>query len=371
MRLRWLWAMMALVCLSLSACQISSEVENQAYVLVLGIDRGEDGMLLLTARVPKIGKTKEPDPGEVAAKDSPYLTFTVAARSWPLALEALQQATPRRMNLSHIALLIFSERLAGETDFPELMGQIARTPHLYTTASLVICRGSAREFVEAGETIIGERMSAEIRAMLKHYADQGYIPEACFADVDYAACSFYSDPVAIWGELDSGANDAPGLQVLETPMKQRFCGTALMRQGLFVRAMSLRETQLLCLIRNQSNSISIEWEGRDYHYTTVGAPRRAVNWNGHRPTISLRLKLSPDAVMLQTQSVQLAQALKAEIEALIQECQREHCDPFGFADLAAGHFLTVQDWLEQDWRSLYANADLDIDVSISGGISTE
>ena len=42
----------------------------------------------------------------------------------------------------------------------------------------------------------------------------------------------------------------------------------------------------------------------------------------------------------------------------------KYITPFGFADVAAGHFLTIPDWLACDWRPRYASADIYVDVDI-------
>ena len=114
MRKRWLTLTLLAVALLLSGCRVSGEVENQAYVLALGVDRMDDGLLLLTARVPQIGKSGES--GEKQGSGG-YLTFTGSGNGFPQALEALEQATPRQTNLSHIELIAVSEALASETDF--------------------------------------------------------------------------------------------------------------------------------------------------------------------------------------------------------------------------------------------------------------
>ncbi len=63
MRVTRLFVLIALPCLLLCGCQRTGEVENQAYVLVLGMDRAEDGLLRLTARIPKVGKRIGSRPG--------------------------------------------------------------------------------------------------------------------------------------------------------------------------------------------------------------------------------------------------------------------------------------------------------------------
>ena len=52
-----LFVLLAALCMALSGCQVTGEVENQAYVLVLALDSADDGDLTLTVRVPQIGKS--------------------------------------------------------------------------------------------------------------------------------------------------------------------------------------------------------------------------------------------------------------------------------------------------------------------------
>ena len=119
-------ALIVLLALLLGGCQDTGEVENQAYVLVLALDAVGDGGLALTARVPKIGKSDaQGDKGDSGS--SPYLTFSVTAPSWSAALDALQWATPRRINLSHIEMIVASEALASQPSFPELMNAVRRS----------------------------------------------------------------------------------------------------------------------------------------------------------------------------------------------------------------------------------------------------
>ena len=240
-------ALLAVLCAALSGCHVTGEVENQAYVLVLALDSADDGALMLTARVPQIGKSNaKGEQGENG--DSPYLVFSVSAPSWSQALDALQWATPRRINLSHIEMIVASEALASRNSFSSLMNEMADTPHLYTNARFVICQGSARDFLEAGETVIGTRLSSELHTMLSQYARQGYIPDASLADACYSANGIYGDPVAIWGDLaDAGAQSDEPISVTESPMKQRFSGAALFLGGRFVHALGQTERNVFLL----------------------------------------------------------------------------------------------------------------------------
>lgn len=357
-------ALIVLLALLLCGCQDTGEVENQAYVLVMALDAVGEDDLTLTVRVPKIGKGDAQGDKSAPAK-SPYLTFSVLAPSWSQALDALQWATPRRVNLSHIEMIVVSEALASRPSFPKLMNEMADTPHLYTNARFVICSGSARAFLEAGETVIGARLSAELHTMLSQYARQGYIPDACLADACYCANGIYGDPIAIWGELtDAGSKSDAPISVTESPMRQHFSGAALFRGGQFVRALSKPETRLLNLIRGQCKTMTWSWRDR-----TIELPLRSsamkARIEGGSLALMLRLKLGAPGGIDETDITALARSIQGDIVRLVSDCQQLGIDPFGFAESAAGHFMTVSQWLAFDWRARLARASLDIDVTIS------
>lgn len=353
-----------LCCVALGGCRLSDEVENQAYVLALGVDRLADGKLALTARVPKIGGRSAT--GDQAGDDgSPYLTFRATGDGWTQAKEALQWVTPRSVNLSHIELLVISQALASEAGFPALATGIARTPHLYTTARFVVCDGDAGDFVAAGETVIGTRMSAEINAMLKHYADEGYIPEVSFADYCFAANSIYSDPVAIHGYSEPMDNTRPD-EGEQDKLSQRFSGAALFREGVFIRALSLEETRLLELIRGEANVLVFERGGVACELTPDGPPSIHVRLGSEAPHIELSVRLTTQDELTDAETASLETGLADAMEALITSCQRLAAEPFGFAEVTAGQFATVKAWLDYNWRNRFADASIVVKAMIQG-----
>lgn len=365
-----LCALMFALSLALCGCQVTGEVENQAYVLVLAVDQADDGGLILTARVPRIGKGgMKSDKGE--SEGSPYLTFSVSAPTWPSALDALQWATPRRVNLSHIEMMVVSQALASQPSFHELMNQISDTPHLYTNVRFVVCAGSAKSFLEAGETVIGTRLSSEIRAMLSQYAHQGYIPDAGFADACYAANGIYGDPVAIWGYTDAQSpSDDDGGAVVESPMRQRFSGAALFQGGRFVHALTSHQTRLLNLIRGQVSDLPYDWQGEMFDLSVDAPPRRRVNIEDGAASLAMTLRLHDPGGISDANATLLERAVKDDIERLIGLCQRLDCDPFGFAESAAEHFPTVSQWLAFDFHARYREAPLEVEVHIERGHGT-
>lgn len=371
MRLVCLSLILALICPGLAGCAVTGEVENQAYALVMGVDRAPEGGIGLTIRIPRIGQGGEG--GEASGgKGEPYLVIAAAGDDYAQALENLQWAVARELNLSHLRLLVVSEALASEAGFSALVRRIAETRHLYTTAGFIVCEGRAGEFIEGQEILLGSHLSEDIDAMFRHYAAHGYIPAATFADLYYATLSCYSDPTGVWAFPDAG--EQPAAAVIETDEERlnagtktassrQYLGAALFRDGRLAGHLDARETLCLNLLTRRVDSLSFELDGRTYPLSSTLRPRLRVETGAPDPTLRADVFLScADPGDLQA----LEQAVERSIEALIQRCQRLGIEPFGFAAKAAARFATLGDWHAYGWRDRFARAKIDVTVHISG-----
>lgn len=363
--------LLCLICPLLQGCAVSGEVENQAYALVMGVDAARDGGIELTIRIPRIGQGGAGD-AESGGKDAPYLVLAAAGADYAQALENLQWAAARELNLSHLNLLVASEALASEARFPALIRQIAETRHLYATAGLIVCEGRARDFIEGQETLLGSHLSSDIDAMFRHYAAHGYIPSATLADLYYATLSCYSDPVGIRGFPDSG--EKPATAILEgdeerlntetlTASSRQYLGAALFREGQLVGRLDAGETLGLNLLTRRVDSFSFQSGGRAWTLSCARPPKVRVKLDGERPVISVDIRLScAEPGDTSTLEADIAQAL----EAVMAKCQSLYVEPFGFAAKTAARFPTLKAWLAYDWRARFPEATCAAEVHISG-----
>ncbi len=366
MRVTRLFALAVALCLILGGCQRTGELENQAYVLILGVDLLPEGGLRLTARVPKVGNSA-PE-GDKSGGGSKYLTFAAEGDGWAGAREALERATPRPLNLSHIVLLVISRAAASEDGCFDLLRQIAETPHLYTTARLVVCAGDAGEFIGGLQTVIGTQLSAELNAMLNHYANEGFIPESSLADFYYAGGSVYSDPVAAYATMSTaprseGADSPePGGSAEAVPMQQRYEGAALFREGRFIGALGPEDTRLLGLIRGDIGALTVDVDGSPVELTLQGGAKRRVDMGEGGALLRVDMDFKTLDAVMENRLQSVSDRLRSSVMDLIARCQALGCEPFGFSERAAARYATLNDWLSCDWRRLYAEAGVDIRV---------
>ena len=363
--------------LPLAGCGSAAEVEHQAYALVLGVDETAGGGIALTIRIPRIGRTG--GNAEDNGGSEPYLVLSAEGGSYAQALEHLQWATARELNLSHLKLIIASRSLSASQAFVELIRQIAETRHLYTTAGFIVCEGEAKAFIEGQETILGTHLSSEIGAMFRHYADHGYIPRATFADLYYATLSGLSDPTGIWGFLDEGdtpdetreaaaliGGDAKALREgAQTASSRQYLGAAVFREGRLARRLDARDTLCLNLLTARVDSFTYACNGTDYALSAMRRPQRRVRIDGDGVTVSAVLWLSSEDDASRQALEALKRDLPATLEAMIRRCQRSGIEPFGFAERAAARFLTLSDWRRFNWRERFPTAQVEVTVHIA------
>ncbi len=111
-----------LLCLTLCGCYDGSEIEEQAYIIALGIDKGENTAYKYTFQISNplesgisTGSKKE-EKGDSAEKDSNKTVnnITIEADNYYLAGNKLKSILSKDFDISHIKLIVFSFDAASD-----------------------------------------------------------------------------------------------------------------------------------------------------------------------------------------------------------------------------------------------------------------
>ena len=202
------------ITVGLGGCGESRQVENQAYILTMGLDLSQEGEIVITALSPKISGGGSDESGSSGSVE--YLHLSVRGESYERALERLNWAVPRTLNLSQLKLIVFSQELVEQIDCGDLFREIAKTELLFTAAHVVVCAGKAQAFIENMQPTVGTRLSTDIEASIEHYVNYGIAPDSRLATLYDQTESVYSDPLAIYAVLSEeekgGTDDQNGAQ---------------------------------------------------------------------------------------------------------------------------------------------------------------
>ena len=364
----------------LSGCGESRQVENQAYILTMGLDLSEEGEIVITALSPKISGGGGDESGSSGSGSDDYLRLSVRGESYERALERLNWAVPRTLNLSQLKLIVFSQELVEQIDCGDLFREIAKTELLFTAAHVVVCAGKAQAFIESMQPTVGTRLSTDIEASIEHYVNYGIAPDSRLATLYDQTESVYSDPLAIYAMLSdeessgeggqNGAQPASALsgpaeqvsQKLDSEIRTRYLGAAVFCEGRYCGLLDGGETVLANLLTDSLNLFWYTMDDECIKLNTVGKPRIKVDAQANPVKIEISIRLSVSNQDHTISEERLRDSLRSDIAALVEHAQRMGAEPFGFAEIAARGFLTLDQWQQYDWRERFKSADVEINL---------
>lgn len=356
----------------LSGCQKYREVENLAYVIVLGVDLLDNGDIQIAALIPKI--TGEPSSDSEGAPDSGHRVYAAAEKTFDAALERLRWVVPRNVDLSQVKLIVLSERLARSGQFMSIAYSMMDTYHLYTAARLAVCAGDTLKFIQSETGLLGSRIATDLEAMFDHYANHAFIPDVQFADVFYKSVSIYSDPLAIYStsgpaeEVEAAAaliapqtNDREGdVQ----PQINRFLGSCVFKKSVMVGTLSAEETLFCKLLRGKPQSFPLLLGIETLYLSMAMPPMIEVDTDSDPVQIRIDLQLSLQTRSERVDTDVIRALLTNQMLAAIDRCKRMGVEPFQFAEVAARNFLSIGDWLAYDWSARFPDSEIELNIEI-------
>jgi len=354
-----LTAVLLLFVLTLSGCSQAQQVENQAYVLAMGVDRTDSGNIKITVQTPKVSGSSDQG-GSSGGDAESYFRFAAEGESFEHALERLEWIIPRRLNLSHLKLIVFSESISAEADCRRLIHSIVHTERLFSAARAVVCKGQAGDFIAEIQAVMGSRLSTDVTNTFEHYISQGFIPDSKLADLYYTTESVYSDPMAAYG-FTSGDDPA---QLTESEAKTHYLGAALFREGVFAGTLNGRETIFANLLSGTLKQFRYAHNGQGLELFPDGRIQLAFDTDAQPLQISLKVPLNVSAQEEVPDLEGLQAELEREILQTVTTAQRLGVEPFDFADHAARNFLTLDDWIAYNWRERFVAASVRVEVTL-------
>lgn len=360
-----------IICLFLlSGCTQITQPEDLAFAIVLGVDLTDGGEIEVSIVVPRIAGQSGQEGSGGSASD--HLVFSAASEDFSEALNHLRWAVPRRLDLSQIKLIVFSEQLAQSEHCRKVSDTIMATPRLYTAARLAVCDGSAKEFVTAIKPTIGSRLSSELDANIEDYILNGYIPDVTFADVYYKSRSEYSDTLAIYAAA-APSESAPASIVIpndplsakvDTQSDSRFLGAAIFREGRLTGILSGKESLYCKILRGERQAFPFSTGGRTIGLTTLGKPEYQINIHSDPMTIDVCLRFSQLAGSRFADPEKLSDELEKEILKVIDTCRKMNAEPFLIAEKTASQFASMADWQAFDWHEKFKNCTIRVHINL-------
>lgn len=390
---------------SFQGCFDSREIDDLAYVIAIGLDKGNNNDLKMTLQVavPKeIGGQEGGDGGEKSTT-----IVTIETPSIYSGLNSTNEFLSRQINLSHAKLIVFSEELAKE-GLEEYFHAIVRSREFRPQMYVTISRDEAEEFIR------------NVKPELEISSSKYY--ELLFKNSNYTALTAATRIYDLY--LDSEATDRQGVAILsgvnkfeksedisiknstykekdrDYPLegdfkagdiprisenKAEIMGLAVFDGARMVGELDGEETSFLLMLKGEFN----------YAYFTIKdpiskdkkivlnvkksrEPIRNVEMIGDEVLIDVKIPLECDIVSIQsginyeqgeeTKILEeyIAKFFKDGIDKLLSKTQKEFgTDIVGFGQKVKRSFLTWSDWENFNWLVKYKYSKINTEVYIS------
>jgi len=389
-----MWLVIPIVLLTLTGCWDRDEIEEEAFVVAIGLDESESGNgLLVTYQIanPQAGI---PNTGGRKEKSSIITTFNVP--NFLTARDLANAYIARKINFSHAKTIVMSEALAKKKEGYKYLTAGLRDSGIRRDIKLIVSREKASEFIHNNNPMLETRPHKFFDLIAGRWKETGLVPfsnmmkfiqkfekkEDGFLAI-YASTNEYKENKEgneddyLPGQINrqGGANPA------------ELIGSAVFKDGMMIGTLTGEETRLAMILRQRSET---KYMGSTYRDPVNPEYRVAARLNKHLTTnvkmhtkqdplvidvhIPLHLEIHgiPSGVNYVTNMENqelLRKAIKTDLEeqfnSLIKKSQEDYgVNLFNWSHVARKKFLNLPEYKAFNLSEKYPEARINVNVEV-------
>lgn len=379
-----------------TGCSGAKETDNTAYVLALGIDKGEQkGMIKYTCQI-ALPKPSTKEGGEEESKTQ--VSVTATAQSLAEARNLINSSMSRTLTFSHMKALIIGEDLAKQ-GISNIFAPLMRFRDMRGSIYILVANGvSAEEFMDKNKPKLESFMSRYYGSMMFSADESGYYFRTTLQDFYKQLKNVGSCPLATLVSINGkkGTRDDE-VSMFPSEVSQEYtAGNSPLEKGNPAEALGLAafsgDKMIGTLTDEEARMVNIlkgNFEHGFYVITDPLVPEKFVNLtmrlNG-KPHIKVKqvdgqvhikaevnVETEITAIPSGTNYEQdeyrrlleahINQLLQAQILKMLYKTQAWGCDVVGFGVRMRPFFATHQEFMQLDWPVMYRQAEFDITVN--------
>lgn len=384
----------------LTGCKDRVELEEQAYVIAIGVDKGGPNMFTITYQ---ISNTENYGAGQSGGshsvgKNSSEI-ITLPAPEFITGRDLATVSITRKLNFSHTRILIVSEAVAkSEESYKAIMASL-RDREFRRNTYILVCREKASEFINNNDPKLETSPHKFYDYLSRRWVQTGLVPISTVNEFAARLELKSSLFLAAYGstletetkEFGYESNYLPGEIKKSGGNPTQVIGSAVFKGDKMIGTLTGEETRLVLLMRPQSKADNMLITFPDpmnlskrisARLLKDGKPKIKVNTNGKVPEIDvivdvgLRLLAVPSktdyAENMENQQILkefYADYIGQKAKKLVKKAQTEFKgDPFLWSLPARKNFSTLQEFFDYNWMEKYADAKVNVkyDVKLSG-----
>ena len=378
-----------------SGCWDKREVEEKAYVVVIGLDKhpDHDTDLDVTFQIanPQVGSSQRGSQDN----EEPSEIITFPAIDMLSARDTANAIISRKITFEHITTIIVSEELAKSDIFYRVLYPATRDRELRREARIIVSKEKASDFIKKNKPVMETRPHKYYQFMFQRTTETGLIPDTTVHD--FSQCTEGDADLVMTGYTtiekvkakEDGFEDDyyPGQIVGKNKQLAQMIGAAVFKEGKMVGELTGEELRLAIELNpyKEVKSMMVSYPDPMNDKYRIIARRYDRNLKvkmdlkGTKPKINVTLNSTMDILGIPSfiayttdlkKQQQLERAiekgLKKKFEALIKKTQEDFKgQPFCWSIPARKEFLTMDEYIEFDWMKTYPEIEVKMDVNVA------
>lgn len=343
--------MIVLLCITVCGCYDSSEVEEKAYVIAIGIDKGEEYEYNYTfqfANPLKTDKNTETDDSDTetlqsgTADNSTVENVCVEADGFLNAQERLKSAVGKKTDFSNVKIAVLSENIAAENALPHCEALLEERE---IRPSVKLCLASSAEGYLKSVSPVFEDNTVRF---YEQFFGKNDIP--------------YSTAVTL-REFVSKSLDKAFDAVVPLVGEKGLLGTAFFDDGRMWDKNDEEETFVYNLLSGKIKNCAYDIMGEECRISNCGGMKVKVHIENSTPYIDVDLHI----VISGEKSDTAVRRLKNRVESLLYKTAENESDIFGIGRVVKSRFLYQYEWDLCEWDNLYKKSVFSVNFIENNG----
>lgn len=375
----------------LSGCWDQISVDNRAYVVAIGLDKGEDNNLIVTFLISNPEFSKQEGP----TSEPSHEVITFPAIDFITAKNTANSVIAKQISYHMLITFIVSEKLAEDTNFIRYMYDVTKEREIKRNVAMIITKEDVNTFIKENKPQLETRVHKYYDFILENANKAGLIPNFklhSFFAITEADADIFLTPYATTKKDNETKNKvgedeflAGQLNVDGHSNKTQFLGSAVFKEGKMIGKLNGEETRLTIMLNETLEMGEIYSSFPDpinpqYTISTrmmkYGKNTVKMDLNRYTPTIDVTIPLYLDILSIHSMETynngnidllrtNIEETIKKKMEKLVQKTQEDFKgEPFGWSLVARKHFWTRQDYENYDWMKSYPKMKVNIKVDV-------
>lgn len=373
------------------------DIDDMAYIIAIGIDKGKEQNLSITFNVSipfksGVGSNSGSSGGESSNDSKDTFTRTVECDTINSGMYKANNLVSKKLSLTHCKFIILSEEIASDGIY-DYINTLENNLEIRASCNVLISSTDAKTFIENSKPIL-EVSTAQyyeiIEASTKH---TGYTSRTTLNTVYTSIDDTFGEFCTILGKVvdkeesqssNTSSNDSSSESKSQNEKEVEIGGLAVFKSDKFVGELNLDETLcyllVCCKLKESQVSITNPFDEDnliDVHILQTGKTKNKVQIINSIPHISSDIYI--EATLLSSSSDfsanskddikelenTISEYFKQSIMNYFNKISREYkSDICEFGRYAVKYFPTEQDWIDYDWSQKFEEAVFDVNVNI-------